>query len=158
MVFSSHLHAIPPASAAAPQVPVTPPTPQASEVTQAALGPYSPSQTGGEDATIFTPINFTGSTGTSTLRQDQQRTKQVGRRTLRADIVTPAGIRQAFPMGRPSKQRSGAVTDRGPQCWWLHKVGRAEDPVCGLCEEGIAQNAAHLLSCAGVADEKGRRW
>ncbi|KAF8429992.1 hypothetical protein EV426DRAFT_708102 [Tirmania nivea] len=27
-----------------------------------------------------------------------------------------------------------------------------------LCEEGVAQNAAHLLSCPGVADGDGRRW
>ncbi|KAF8417855.1 hypothetical protein EV426DRAFT_706592 [Tirmania nivea] len=50
------------------------------------------------------------------------------------------------------------VTDRGPQRWWLHKIGRADDPRCGLCEEGVAQNAAHLLSCPGVADGKGRKW
>ncbi|KAF8416767.1 hypothetical protein EV426DRAFT_706743 [Tirmania nivea] len=37
-------------------------------------------------------------------------------------------------------------------------VGRAESPLCGLCEEGITQNAAHLLSCSGVADGKGRSW
>ncbi|KAF8417562.1 hypothetical protein EV426DRAFT_699641 [Tirmania nivea] len=92
----------------------------------------------------------------------------VGKRMLRPDIVTPAGIRQAFPMGRPSKQTKWnrealrgltyIVTDRGPQRWWLHKVGRAADPVCGLCEVGVAQNAAHLLRCPGVADGKGRRW
>ncbi|KAF8418270.1 hypothetical protein EV426DRAFT_700460 [Tirmania nivea] len=34
----------------------------------------------------------------------------------------------------------------------------ALDPMCGLCEEVVAQNAAHLLGCPGVADEKGRRW
>ncbi|KAF8422217.1 hypothetical protein EV426DRAFT_706377 [Tirmania nivea] len=34
----------------------------------------------------------------------------------------------------------------------------ADDPWCGLCEEGVAQNAAHLLSCPGVADGKGRKW
>ncbi|KAF8416865.1 hypothetical protein EV426DRAFT_703194 [Tirmania nivea] len=50
------------------------------------------------------------------------------------------------------------VTDRGPQRWWLHKVGRTADPMCGLCEEGVAQNAVHLLGCPGVADGKGRRW
>ncbi|KAF8427706.1 hypothetical protein EV426DRAFT_682711 [Tirmania nivea] len=71
-------------------------------------------------------------------------------------------------MGRPAKQTKWnrealrgltyVVTDRGPQRWWLHKMGRADDPLCGLCEEGIAQNAAHILSCAGVADGKGRRW
>ncbi|KAF8415634.1 hypothetical protein EV426DRAFT_700346 [Tirmania nivea] len=92
----------------------------------------------------------------------------VGRRMLRPDIVTPAGIRQAFPMGRPSKQMKWnrealrgltyIVTDRGPQRWWLHKVGRTADPMCGLCEEGVAQNAAHLLGCPRVADGKGRRW
>ncbi|KAF8416400.1 hypothetical protein EV426DRAFT_703786 [Tirmania nivea] len=92
----------------------------------------------------------------------------VGKRMLRPDIVTPAGIRQAFPMGRPSKQTKWnrealrgltyVVTDRGPQRWWLHKIGRADDPRCGLCEEGVAQNAAHLLSCPGVADGKGRKW
>ncbi|KAF8417959.1 hypothetical protein EV426DRAFT_710166 [Tirmania nivea] len=92
----------------------------------------------------------------------------VGRRMLRPDVITPAGIRQAFPMGRPTKQTGWnrealrgltyIVTDRGPQRWWLHKVGRADDPLCGLCGEGIAQNAAHLLSCTGVADGRGRRW
>ncbi|KAF8418326.1 hypothetical protein EV426DRAFT_700547 [Tirmania nivea] len=92
----------------------------------------------------------------------------VGRRMLRPDVITPAGIRQAFPMGRPSKQTKWnrealrgltyMVTDRGPQRWWLHKVGRADDSSCGLCGEGVAQNAAHLLSCPGVADGKGREW
>ncbi|KAF8416439.1 hypothetical protein EV426DRAFT_721797 [Tirmania nivea] len=90
----------------------------------------------------------------------------VGRRMLRPDVITPAGIRQAFPMGRPSKQTKWnrealrgltyMVTDRGPQRWWLHKVGRADDSSFGLCGEGVAQNAAHLLSCPGVADGKGR--
>ncbi|KAF8425339.1 hypothetical protein EV426DRAFT_708977 [Tirmania nivea] len=42
--------------------------------------------------------------------------------------------------------------------WWLHKVGRVEDPLCGLCEEGVAQNAVHLLSCPGIADGIGREW
>ncbi|KAF8418750.1 hypothetical protein EV426DRAFT_704571 [Tirmania nivea] len=37
-------------------------------------------------------------------------------------------------------------------------AGRAEDPLCGLCERGIAQNAAHLLSCPGMADGRGRSW
>ncbi|KAF8416304.1 hypothetical protein EV426DRAFT_700104 [Tirmania nivea] len=50
------------------------------------------------------------------------------------------------------------VTNRGPQRWWLHKIGRADDPWCGLCEVGVSQNAAHLLSCPGVADGKGRKW
>ncbi|KAF8424370.1 hypothetical protein EV426DRAFT_712188 [Tirmania nivea] len=92
----------------------------------------------------------------------------VGKRMLRPDFITPAGIRQAFPMGRPSKQTKWnwealrgltyVVTDRGPQRWWLHKVGRAHDPLCGLCEEGVAQNAVHLLSCPGIAAGKGREW
>ncbi|KAF8427074.1 hypothetical protein EV426DRAFT_686742 [Tirmania nivea] len=91
----------------------------------------------------------------------------VGRRMLRPDVITPAGIRQAFPMGRLSRQtkeQGGSagmtyiVTDRGPQRWWLHKVGRVEGPLCGLCEEGVAQNAVHLLSCLGIADGKGREW
>ncbi|KAF8416347.1 hypothetical protein EV426DRAFT_686810 [Tirmania nivea] len=81
---------------------------------------------------------------------------------------SPSCIRQAFPMGRPSKQTKWnrealrgltyMVTDRGPQRWWLHKVGRADDSSCGLCGEGLAQNAAHLLRCPGVADGKGREW
>ncbi|KAF8422277.1 hypothetical protein EV426DRAFT_706499 [Tirmania nivea] len=74
----------------------------------------------------------------------------VDRRMLRPDIVTPAGIRQAFPMGRPSKQAR-----------WNREALRgltADDPLCGLCEEGIAQNAAHLLPSPGVADGKGREW
>ncbi|KAF8417926.1 hypothetical protein EV426DRAFT_710120 [Tirmania nivea] len=79
-----------------------------------------------------------------------------------------AGIRQAFRMGRPSKQLklnwealrrlAYIVTDRGPQRWWLYTVGRVEDPLCGLCEEGIAQNTVHLLRCPEVADGKGREW
>ncbi|KAF8415775.1 hypothetical protein EV426DRAFT_661913 [Tirmania nivea] len=90
----------------------------------------------------------------------------VGSRMLRPDIVTPAGIRQAFPMGRPSKQAKWnrealrgltyIVIDRGSQRWWLHKMGRVEeDPLCRLCGEGIAQNT---VSCPGVADGKGWRW
>ncbi|KAF8416879.1 hypothetical protein EV426DRAFT_703220 [Tirmania nivea] len=27
-----------------------------------------------------------------------------------------------------------------------------------MCDEGVAQNAAHLLECPGVADGRGRRW
>ncbi|KAF8418310.1 hypothetical protein EV426DRAFT_720673 [Tirmania nivea] len=83
----------------------------------------------------------------------------VGRRMLRPDVITPAGIRQAFPMGRPSKQTKwNREALRGVDRWWLHKVGRADDSSCGLCGEGVAQNAAHLLSCPGVADGKGREW
>ncbi|KAF8417767.1 hypothetical protein EV426DRAFT_711895 [Tirmania nivea] len=91
----------------------------------------------------------------------------VGRRMLRPDIVTTGGIRQAFPMRRYEEAANNEVEPRGAAGFDIyshgsraaaHKVGRAEDPLCGLCEEGVAQNAAHLLSCPGVADVKGRRW
>ncbi|KAF8421853.1 hypothetical protein EV426DRAFT_718548 [Tirmania nivea] len=77
-------------------------------------------------------------------------------------------LTKEFPMGRSSKQEKWnrealqgltyVVTDCGPQRWWLQKVGRADDPMCGLCEEGIAQDAAHLLRCPRVADDKAQRW
>ncbi|KAF8426944.1 hypothetical protein EV426DRAFT_707167 [Tirmania nivea] len=50
------------------------------------------------------------------------------------------------------------VTDRDPQKWWLHMVGRTEDPMCRLCDQEVAQNAAHLLKCPGMADGSGRQW
>ncbi|KAF8416564.1 hypothetical protein EV426DRAFT_704391 [Tirmania nivea] len=50
------------------------------------------------------------------------------------------------------------ISAMGVDRWWLHKIGSANDPWCGLCEEGVAQNRTHLLSCPGVADGKGRKW
>ena len=76
-------------------------------------------------------------------------------------IATPAGIRQAYPlfwrephMKWDRTELRGLTylhTDRGPMKAWLHRIGRAEDP---LCECGQVQNAAHLMESGCV---KGRR-
>ena len=93
---------------------------------------------------------------------------EVGLRMNEPDIITPAGIRQAFPIhGKAPKHLRWTrqalkgltyiTTDRGPQRWWMHKIGRAESPACP-CGGWTAQNAAHLMTCHWVADGRGRRW
>ena|SRR5437868_1392658 len=81
------------------------------------------------------------------------------------DIATPAGIRH-LTRGRSFQYKKWdhmalkgltyIVTDRGPQKWWRHKIGRSETWNCEKCQ--VAQNAAHLLQCPEIRDEKGRRW
>ena len=83
--------------------------------------------------------------------------------TGRMDIITPAGIRQDFPIhSKPKHLRwtrkavkglTWVITDRGPLRRWLKIIGRSEDD---RCECGEIQNAAHLRRCNMVGDGKGR--
>lgn len=80
-----------------------------------------------------------------------------------ADVMTPAGIRQDYPIHTKPKHimwskkvLKGFVyvsTDRGPMKSWLKVIGRSQDD---LCECGEVQNAVHLRECRLVGDGKGR--
>ena len=82
----------------------------------------------------------------------------------RADRVTPAGIRQEFPIHTKPKHLQWSrkalrelvyvTTDRGPQKRWLKIIGRSEDDLCGC---GEIQNVVHLRRCKLVGDGKGRQ-
>jgi len=82
--------------------------------------------------------------------------------------VTPAGIRQAFPLHdqAPSHLKwnrvalrglTYLVTDKGPQRQWLKEMGKVGDPSC-VCDGWTPQNAAHLFVCPWVGDGIGRSW
>jgi len=83
------------------------------------------------------------------------------------DIVTPAGIRQAYRLhGKAPKHLSWSrwavrgltymVTDKGTQAQWLKTIGKTDDASC-VCDGWTPQNAAHLYMCPWVGDGKGRR-
>ena len=86
-----------------------------------------------------------------------------GRVMARPDKVTPAGIRQEFPIHtkprhlkwhrQSVKGLTYIVTDRGPMRAWQKVIGRRED---NLCDCGRIQNAVHLLCCPLIGDGKGR--
>jgi len=82
------------------------------------------------------------------------------------DIVTPAGIRQAYRLhGKAPKHLSWSrwavrgltymVTDKGPQAQWLKTIGKTDDASC-VCDGWTPQNAAHLYTCPWVGDGRGR--
>ena len=85
-----------------------------------------------------------------------------GRVMARPGKVTPAGIRQAFPIhtkpGHLKWHRQSVkgltyiVTDRGPMKAWQKVTGRAEDNRCSC---GEVQNRVHLLRCPHIGDGKG---
>ena len=90
----------------------------------------------------------------------------VGWRSQKTVIATPAGIKQEFPIypkapaylkwsSRAVKGLVYMVTDRGPQQQWVYEVGKSEEPWC-VCDGWTPQTAAHLLSCPWVGDGKGR--
>ena len=80
-----------------------------------------------------------------------------------ADVMTPAGIRQDFPIHTKPKHikwsrkaLKGLVyvsTDQGPLKSWLKVIGRSQDD---RCECGEVQNAVHLRRCQLIGDGKGR--
>jgi len=89
-----------------------------------------------------------------------------GKRMHEPDIVTPAGIRQAYKLhgGAPKwlgwsrwavRGLTYMVTDKGPQAQWLRVIGKTEDASC-VCDGWTPQNAAHLYECPWVGDGKGR--
>ena len=79
-------------------------------------------------------------------------------------LVTPAGIRQAYPLYAKEQHMKwdrdelrGLTylhTDRGPFKAWLFKIKRAENPFC-LC--GETQNATHIMT-SGCVGGKRRTW
>jgi len=82
------------------------------------------------------------------------------------DIVTPAGIRQAYRLhGKTPRHLSWSrwalrgltymVTDKGPQAQWMKTIGKTDDARC-VCDGWTPQNAAHLYRCPWVGDGKGR--
>ena len=82
------------------------------------------------------------------------------------DIITPAGIRQAFRLhGKTPAHLSWSrwalrgltymVTDKGPQAQWLKTIGKTDNASC-VCDGWTPQNAAHLYVCPWVGDGKGR--
>jgi len=91
---------------------------------------------------------------------------EMGKRMHKPDVVTPAGIRQAFRLhgGTPAHLRwsrlairglTYMVTDKGPQAQWPKEVGKVEDASCD-CDGWTPQNAAHLYECPWVGDGKER--
>ena len=82
------------------------------------------------------------------------------------DIVTPAGIRQAYPLHtRAPEQLSWPrqalrrltyqETDKGPHRQCLKEIGKTEDTSC-MCDSWTPQNTAHLYVCPWVGDGVGR--
>lgn len=79
--------------------------------------------------------------------------------------MTPAGIRQDFPIHTKRKhlswprkavkglQISYIITDRGPTKRWLWVIGRSQEQ---MCECGEIQNGVHLRGCKRIGDGKGR--
>jgi len=95
-----------------------------------------------------------------------RREVEIGRRTQKTMIATPAGIKQGFPVyprapahmkwsPRAVKGLVYMVTDKGPQRQWLWEIGKCEEQWC-VCDGWTAQNAAHLMGCSWVGDGKGR--
>jgi len=94
----------------------------------------------------------------------------MGERMHWPDIVTPAGIGQAFPLHdkAPRHQKwnrmalpglTYLVTDKGPQRQWLKEIEKVDDPSC-VCDGWTPQNAAHLFVCHGwetVLGDRGNR-
>ena len=76
--------------------------------------------------------------------------------------ITPAGIRQAFPIHqrpkhlawsrRQVKALTYVLTDRGPMKRWLWVIGRSQEQECQC---GEVQNAVHLRRCQLIGDGKG---
>jgi len=89
-----------------------------------------------------------------------------GQRMHLPDIVTPAGIRQAFRLYNRTPEHlkwsrwavrglTYMVTDEGPQAEWLKTIGKTDDASC-VCDGCTPQNAAHLYTCPWVGDGRGR--
>ena len=103
------------------------------------------------------------------IEQADNRAKQevwVGERMHWPDIVTPAGIRQAYPLHTrapghlswPQQALRGLTyleADKGPQRQWLREIGKTGDASC-VCDGWTPQNAAHLYACLWVGGEVGR--
>jgi len=89
-----------------------------------------------------------------------------GERMHMPDIVTPAGIRQAYRLHGKAPAHlkwtrwalrglTYMITDKGPQAQWMKTIGKTEEASCG-CDGWTPQNAAHLYQCPRVGDGKGR--
>ena len=86
----------------------------------------------------------------------------IGRVMARPNLVTPAGVRQEYPIHHipahlkwPRKSVKGltyVVMDKGPLQQWLKRIGRADN---NLCIYGQVQNAAHVMRCTEIGNEKG---
>ena len=80
-----------------------------------------------------------------------------------AQEITPAGIRQDFPIHQKPRHLSWSrkqvkaltylVTDRGPLKHWVWVIGRSQEQECQC---GEIQNAVHLRRCHLIGDGKGR--
>lgn len=80
-----------------------------------------------------------------------------------AERITPAGIRQDFPIhSKPAhlswsqsavKGLTYVVTNRGPLKRWMWVIGRSDEQ---NCQCGEPQNAVHLRRCKLVGDGKGQ--
>jgi len=109
-----------------------------------------------------------GVEGNEKADNEAKKAVRKGRRMHKPDIVTPAGIRQAFPLHPPPPRQlrwpriamrgwTYLVTDKGPQRQWLWEMGKTGDPTC-VCDGWTAQNAAHLFRCPWIGDGRGRTW
>ena len=95
-----------------------------------------------------------------------KREVKLGKRMHKPDIVTPAGIRQAYRLhaGAPVHLKwnrtairglTYMITDKRPQAQWLKEIGKLDDG-SDPCDGWTPQNAAHLYACPWVEDGKGR--
>jgi len=91
-----------------------------------------------------------GKVGNEIVDARAKREVRMRKRMHMPDIVTPAGIRQAYPPHL-------LVTDEGPQRPWMLECGKTEDPTC-MCDGWTPQNAAHLLRYPWIGDGRGRSW
>ena len=86
-----------------------------------------------------------------------------GRVMQAAQEITPAGIKQDFPIHQKPKHLAWSrrqvkaltylVTDRGPMRRWLWVIGRSQEQECQC---GEVQNAVHLRKCRLIRDGEGR--
>jgi len=102
-----------------------------------------------------------GTRGNEEADEMAGRTARRGQWRQEISVVTPAGIKQEFPIyprapdvnwtARAVRGLVYMITDKGPQRQWLWEIGK-----CG-CDGWTPQNAAHLMVCPRVGDGKGRQ-
>ena len=118
--------------------------------------------------TLMWVKGHSGVEGNEEADKRAKREVEMGQRSQKPMIATPAGIKQQFPIypkapahlrwrPRALKGLVYMVTDKGPQRQWMWEIGKEEEQWC-VCDRWTAQNAAHLMRCWWVGDGRGRKW